>query len=134
MAARSPLLYNQEFSSNEPGIQTFYGKITLSNSAVSSATACGKNLTYISDGVGLYTVTLPTRYKALAYVNCALVGTDSTEQAWVVSYDLDGDIASDGVGAGQTQVRFGVGDTRGTEADVGTNELFFTIVVKTANL
>ena len=119
--ATTPLMRNTAYSVNEAGLHTFHGKLSTADADVSSATACGKHLTYTST-TDLYSVVLPKRYKDLVSVTCTLV-SDADEIAWVESYDLN-------PASGKTTVVFGIGSETGGQGNVGVNELFFTIIVQ----
>jgi hypothetical protein len=115
---------------NEPGLVHFYGSITTADAEVATATACGKGMTYISDGAGTYTVTLDKAYKSYVYIGVTaphLVSTNN-QLVWLSGTTA----ASPSTG----KVTFYTSTTvNGAAEDVGTEFTFyFHIVAKNTSI
>lgn len=108
---------------NEPGLIHIYGSFTPDNGtdAVSTATACGKGVTYTSDAAGTYTLAFADVYKTCVYANAHVVGTNSTDQAWVES-----------VSPTTSAAIIETGTTRGSPADISPTDqtVYFHFVFK----
>jgi hypothetical protein len=108
---------------NEPGLIHVYGSFTPDDgsTAVSTATACGKGVTYTSDAAGTYTLAFADKFKTCVYASAHLVGTNSTDQVWVKS-----------VSPTTSEAIIESGTTKGTPADVSSTDqtVYFHFVFK----
>lgn len=103
---------------NEPDTYEIVGKITCSDSAISSATSAGKFVTYTSDGAGVYTLAFADKFYSCVYAEANVIG-DNADAAWVTS-----------VTPTSAAAVISVGTTKGTPADIGAETVYFRFVFK----